>query len=295
MFPNLSLKLLCLLLLSLLVTGCASYQPSYTKDTEVNRNYSLTVIEDIVYSVEDWPQQLKADLYHPNVSSLMPVVLMVHGGGWSSRDRSDMHSTAESLAKKGFAVLNISYRLAPQFIYPAQIQDLQLALAWLQNNATQYQFDLNRVNAWGYSSGAHLVAMLASVNPGEAQTLTMTPKLPKIRAVVAGGIPADLSVYPASPIIVPFLDAQRDENPALYKQASPINHISAGDPPIFLYHGKLDMLVEKEQSINYYQALRRNGITAELYLHPLWGHFTMFLFGAGAENNATQFLNHHNF
>ncbi|MFT5226159.1 MAG: acetyl esterase/lipase [Polaribacter sp.] len=288
-------KLFCLMLVSVLVSACSSHQRSYNETAEANRNFNTRVVENIVYSPSEWPQQLNADLYLPQTTEVLPVVLMAHGGGWSRRDRSDMQSTAIKLAKKGFAVLNVSYRFAPEFIYPAQIQDLQLALLWLQGNANKYQLDLNRVNAWGYSSGAHLVALLAGTISGEAQTLALTPELPKIRAVVVGGIPADLSVYSGSPIIVPFLGADRDGNPELYQQASPINHISAGDPPVFLYHGKLDTLVEKEQSINYYNALRRNDIPAELYLDSLWGHFAMFLFGWDAENKAVQFLNHHNF
>lgn len=257
------------------------------------------MIKDITYSSADWPQLLAADLYLPKKPSAQasswPVVLMVHGGGWSGRDRSDMNSTAKKLAKQGYAVFNISYRFAPEFIYPAQVQDLQLALLWLQNNATQYQLDLHRLNAWGYSSGAHLVAQVASVKPGEAQTLDLSPPLPKIRAVVAGGIPADLSQYSNSPIVVPFLGVKRDENPQLYKDASPMTHISADVPPVFLYHGKLDRLVEKEQSINYYNALRKAGVPAELYLHPLWGHLAMFLFGWDAESKAIDFLNHYNY
>jgi acetyl esterase/lipase len=288
-------KMFCLMLVSVLVSACSSHQRSYNETAEANRNFNTKVVENIVYSPSEWPQQLNADLYLPQTTELLPVVLMAHGGGWSSRDRSDMQSTAIKLAKKGFAVLNVSYRFAPKFIYPAQIQDLQLALLWLQGNANKYHLDLNRVNAWGYSSGAHLVALLAGTIAGEAQTLALIPELPKIRAVVVGGIPADLSVYSDSPIIAPFLGADRDENPELYQEASPINHVSAGDPPVFLYHGKLDTLVEKEQSINYYNALRRNDIPAELYLHSLWGHFAMFLFGWDAENKAVQFLNHHNF
>ena len=288
------------------LTSCVSYQQNYSDASDTGHAYNFdngrvadfTIIKDIVFSSADWPQPLAADLYLPKASSPeannWPVVLMVHGGGWSGRDRSDMESTAEKLAKKGYAVFNVSYRFAPQFMYPAPVQDLQLALLWLQNNATQYQFDLHRVNAWGYSSGAHLVAQVASVKPGEAQTLNLSPPLPKIRAVVAGGIPADLSQYSNSPIVVPFLGVKRDENPQLYKDASPVTHISADDPPVFLYHGKLDRLVEKEQSINYYNALRKAGVPAELYLDPWWGHLAMFLFGWGAENKAIDFLNHYN-
>lgn len=297
----------CFLVSIMTLTSCISYQQSYSNSIDPSHVYhfdhsnaaDFTVIKDITYSIADWPQPLMADLYVskklPAEENGWPVVLMVHGGGWSGRDRSDMESTSEKLAKKGYAVFNVSYRFAPHFIYPAQVQDLQLALLWLQNNATKYQLDLNRVNAWGYSSGSHLVSQLASVKPGEAQTLDLSPPLPKIRAVVAGGTPADLSQYSNSPIVVPFLGVKRDENPLLYKEASPMTHISSDDPPVFLYHGKLDQLVEKEQSINYYNALRKAGVPAELYLHPLWGHFAMFLFGRDAENKAIDFLNHYNY
>ena len=296
----------CLLSIMTL-TSCVNYQQNYSDLSAPSHVYNFdnghaaefTIIKDIAFSSADWSQSLAADLYLPKQSpseaNSWPVVLMVHGGGWSGRDRTDMTSTSKKIAKNGYAVFNVSYRFAPQFMYPAPVQDLQLALLWLQNNATQYQLDLHRVNAWGYSSGAHLVAQLASVKPGAAQTLDLLPPLPKIRAVVAGGIPADLSQYSNSPIVVPFLGVKRDENPQLYKEASPMTHISSDDPPMFLYHGKLDRLVEKEQSIHYYNALRKTGVPAELYLDPLWGHFAMFLFGWDAENKAINFLNHYNY
>ena len=216
MYAKIISILSCLVSLMAL-TSCASYQPNYSHSSDPSHVYNVnngnaagfTVIKDIVFSSADWPQALAADLYLPKElpakANSWPVVLMVHGGGWSGRDRSDMDSSAKKLVKQGYAVFNVSYRFAPEFIYPAQVQDLQLALLWLQNNATQYQLDLHRLNAWGYSSGAHLVAQVASVKPGQAQTLDLSPPLPNIRAVVAGGIPADLSQYSNSPIVVPFL------------------------------------------------------------------------------------------
>lgn len=288
------------------LASCVSHQHSASHTADSHHVYQVesksmadfTVIQDITYSTADWPQALAADLYLPKQGSTaaetMPVVLMVHGGSWSGRDRSDMNSISKKLARQGYAVFNVSYRFAPRFKYPAPVQDLQIALLWLQNNAAQYQLDLQRVNAWGYSSGAHLVAQLASAKPGAAHTLDLSPPLPQIRAVVAGGIPADLSQYANSPIVVPFLGAQRDEDPQLYKDASPLTHVSAEHPPTFLYHGKRDRLVEKEQSINYYTALRQADVPAELYLHPVWGHIAMFLLGWGAENKGIDFLNQHN-
>jgi len=283
----------CLSALTLCI-GCSPLHHTVTDPVEDTEPYRFKVIEQIVFSPDHWPQPLQADLYLPNSSSHLPIVLMVHGGGWSGRDRSDMQTTAKKLAKHGYAVFNVSYRFAPEFTYPAQLHDLQLALLWLQNNAQKYQLDMARLNGWGYSSGAHLIAQLASVSPGQAQSLVLSEELPTLRAVVAGGIPADLSQYSGSPIVIPFLGADLHEDPDLYRQASPINHISGRTPPTFLYHGKYDFLVEKEQSINYYQSLLDKGIVAELYLHPLWGHFAMFLLGGGAESKGLEFLNQHN-
>jgi predicted esterase len=66
--------------------------------------------------------------------------------------------------------------------------------------------------------------------------------------------------------------------------------VSADDPPVFLYHGKLDLLVTPDQPEDYYDALLANGVEAELYLHSWRGHATMFLFGGDAEARAIDFL-----
>ena len=284
-----------LIALSTLIGGCYSYQGNdhlLTLSTDTNPPESTT--RNIVFTPAGWSQPLAGDLYLPQASGLRPVVLMIHGGGWSSRNRDDMDSVSMKLARHGYAVFNVSYRFAPEYIFPAQYQDLQQALGWIAAHADEFRFDLGRVNTWGYSSGAHLAALLASAD-ADSLGLTATPEsLPSIRAVVAGGTPADLRKYSGSPIVVPFLGGDRDEIPKVYAQASPVFHISADDPPVFLYHGKLDQLVEKEQASDYYQALREAGIESELYLHRFWGHFTMFLFGGGAEDRAIDFLNRNN-
>jgi len=79
-----------------------------------------------------------------------------------------------------------------------------------------------------------------------------------------------------------------------YAQASPAYHISDDDPPVFLYHDKLDFLVTVDQSTDYYEALLAAGVDAELYLHGWREHATMFLFGGDAENRAIRFLNRNN-
>lgn len=287
MHVNASLIGLFTLAQSLFSSGCYTHlnQP---RDPPSQRSEYLieTTVEGIVYTPADWPQPLHGDLYLPRQGGPRPVVLMVHGGGWANRSRDDMTGLSRKLARQGYAVFNVDYRLAPGYTYPAQLQDMRRALHWITANAARYQLDTGRINAWGYSSGAHLAALVASFD-GRAENAD----LPRIRAVVAGGIPADLRKYSNSPIVMRFMGGDRQQMPARYAEASPAYHISGDDPPVFLYHGKLDYLVGVDQATAYYAALREGGVDVELFLHNWRGHLTLFLFGGEAEQRAIDFLN----
>ena len=287
-------KLIAVVSASLLLAGCYSHVgPSALADPQAEDYDVGRVVENIVYTVPEWPQPLQADLYLPEKAGPHPVVLMIHGGGWANRGREDMSGISRKLARHGYAVFNVNYRFAPYFTYPAQLHDLYQALIWIDRNAATYDLDLERINAWGYSSGAHLAALIASFNTGSVNYASMAD-LPPIRSVVAGGIPSDLRKYSGSPIVMRFMGGDRHEMPDRYAEASPAYHVSADDPPVFLYHGKLDFLVTKDQATDYYETLRAAGIDAELYLHDWREHMTMFLFGGHAEKRAIQFLNRQN-
>src|SRR5262245_50073490 len=97
------------------------------------RATGYTVERDVVYTPAGWPEALRADLYQPQAANgTRPAVLLVHGGGWRSRNRNDMNGIAKRLAARGFVVMNVSYRLAPAHRFPAQVHDLQVALRWLR-------------------------------------------------------------------------------------------------------------------------------------------------------------------
>lgn len=269
--------------------GCYSHL-SQQEPRAVAEEYDIdNTVEDIVYTSAGWPQPLQADLYLPLKPGPHAVVLMIHGGGWANRGRDDMASISRKLTRHGYAVFNVNYRFAPRYTYPAQLQDLRQALRWLVKNATDYDLDISRINAWGYSSGAHLAALIASFNKPAASA-----GLPAIKAVVAGGIPSDLRKYSGSPIVIRFMGGDRHEMPERYAEASPAYHISNDDPPVFLYHGKLDFLVSVDQATDYFEALQAAGVDSELYLHDWREHMTMFLFGGDAERRAIDFLNRKN-
>ena len=249
-------------------------------------------IRDFVYTEPGWPQSLRADLHLPQRSGRLPVVITIHGGGWANRSRNDMAPISETLVERGYAVLNLNYRFAPTYTFPAQLDDMYQALRWLRDNADYNRLDVTRINAWGYSSGAHLAALLGGFD--RETSPDSVRQLPRLRAVVAGGIPADLRKYDDSPIVKRFLGGTPATIPELYTLASPAAQISADDPPVFLYHGRLDFLVTLDQPQDYYNALIDAGVSSELYLHGLRGHGTMFLFGGEAESRAIAFLDRYN-
>ena len=143
--------LLCSLLVWVMTTLCA-----YADDE--NKKIDYEVREAISYASRE-SGDLKADLYLPNVA-LAPAIVLIHGGGWIRGKRTEMNNIAKTLAKHGYAVLNIDYRLAPEHRFPAQIEDCRQAVKWLRDNAKNLGIDANKIGSFGYSAGAHLALLL---------------------------------------------------------------------------------------------------------------------------------------
>src|SRR5206468_4942909 len=129
---------------------------------------------------------------------------------------------------------NVDYRLAPQFHYPTQLDDVRAAFGWLHAHASSLGVDPQRIAVMGYSAGAHLALLLGLVDPSDGV---------RPRAVVAGAAPSDLTAYPNSPVIAALIGGSGVDLPDAYADASPISHVSPGDPPVLLYHGRLDAMV----------------------------------------------------
>lgn len=119
---------------STLLSACASHLNAPAETVSVP-DTGFRTTTGITYSPDNWPQELQADLYLPDSPDPAPAVLLVHGGGWERRSRKDMTWIAEHLAGRGFAVMNIDYRFAPEHTFPAQLHDLQIAMNWLHARA----------------------------------------------------------------------------------------------------------------------------------------------------------------
>ncbi|MDK8462404.1 alpha/beta hydrolase [Marinobacter sp. SS13-12] len=281
------------MVVSALLTACASHQNAPEQAAPaLQTDYSTQT--DITFSPAGWPQALQADLYLPESNQPLPTVLLVHGGGWERRSRKDMAWIAEHLASRGFAVMNIDYRFAPEHTFPAQLYDLQVAMNWLHDQADTYHLDRDAISAFGFSSGAHLVSLMALVaESGHPLNQPHGRKHARPVAVVAGGLPGDLRAFDSGKLIRQFLDGVQQDIPGVYQAASPITHITAGAPPFFLFHGAQDMLVPVSQAKEFRDRLTAHGVVSELYLMHLRGHITSFLTAGNAVEKATDFLVRH--
>ena len=116
--------------------------------------------DNIPYDKKDKLQIL--DVYRPksliSESKKLPVIVNIHGGGWVYGTKETYQFYCMSLAEQGFAVVNFSYRLSPEYKYPAQIEDINSVFKWIYANKEKYKFDTKNVFCVGDSAGAHLTA-----------------------------------------------------------------------------------------------------------------------------------------
>ncbi|WP_422103465.1 alpha/beta hydrolase fold domain-containing protein [Vreelandella sp.] len=245
------------------------------------------------YTPDDWPEVLKATVLLPELHStaLRPAALVVHGGGWRNRGPEDMEGIAEQLAAQGYVTVNIEHRFAPEYRFPAQLHDLQQAMAWIHKNAESWQVDTDRIVGVGFSSGAHLVSLLALAGSEGALAEPYGGEHTRLAAVLAGGLPSDLLKFNDGRLVIDFIGGTRAEQPDAYALASPARQITANAPPFFLFHGSWDQLVPVDHATDFYAALQAQGILSELYLQRGRGHFASFLLRGSAIEAGIAFLN----
>ena len=264
------------ILAAVLCVGCAS-----------TPEFGVRVEAGTVYARNGGDQQT-ADIFVPQGSGPFPAIVLIHGGGWRKGGSWQMDHIANRLAEQGFVVANINYRLAPKFPYPAALVDVESAVRWLREHADQYRCDPTRIGAWGYSAGAHLALLTATRNQPVSPGSTAT----RIQAVVGGGTPADMLLFGDNEIVRSFMGGPPSARTDAYRDASPVTHVSADDPPTFLYHGKQDWIVDPKHTHALADKLRAAGVEVEV-IEPFFGHIAVFLFGRAEETAGLEFLRQH--
>jgi acetyl esterase/lipase len=245
----------------------------------------VTVERDLTYATVDGAE-LCLDIYRPAEPGT-PVVVYVHGGGWTRGDKGGGSATRLApLASHGVTVVSVDYRLAPQAVFPQQLHDLKGAVRWLRANGARLGLATERLGVWGASAGAYLGSLLALSEGDSALEGTVGGNLDQpsaVQAVVHWFGQVDLAASAArselEARLLPFrfeADLLGVSDPAeLAERArglSLLSRVSPQAPPFLIAHGDRDRVVPPSESFSLHDALSRAGARCRLELLAGAGH-----------------------
>ena len=198
--------------------------------------------DDIAYGTESPLQAL--DLYRPRALAgrTLPVIVSIHGGGWVYGDKERYQYYCMSLAQRGFAVVNFSYRLAPEYKYPAGIEDTNAVFRWVLDNAATYGLDAGHVFAVGDSAGAHMLAVYSCIcsNPDYARAYDFAPPAGFVPTAVALNCGAYVMGREREGLMADLLPGRGTD--AEIALISPMPHMTPNFPPAFVMTSNEDFL-----------------------------------------------------
>ncbi len=241
-----------------------------------------TVERDLVYA-RAGSKDLTLDIYRPeSPPAKLPVIVWIHGGGWQSGSKD--RCPPAPLAREGYAVVSVNYRLSHEAIFPSQMYDCKAAIRWLRANAAKYNLDPDRIGVWGSSAGGHLVALLGTSggvkelegDEGNAQFSS------RVQCVVDFFGPTEFTKMdaqgsnrrhdaensPESKLIGGPIQQNIDK----VRRANPITYVTTDDPPFLILHGDQDETVPLGQSEMLRDALQNAGVPVTFEPQPGKGH-----------------------
>ncbi len=279
----------CFFVALIIFTGCAA-ERRQSADHKIEHLYAdcdrqgrFTPIYNRIYIESDIPylgpdRREKFDLYSPadpNEDKRFPAVVIIHGGGWrgGDKDRDREKNIAINLARSGYVCMSINYLLIEEGkpAWPENLYDCKRAVQFLRKNAERFKVVPDRIGVIGGSAGGHLAAMLALTGP-EAR---LEPPGPY--KGLSSRVQAAVPLYGIHNLVTfdkedtprrceKLLGVSKEEGLGLWALASPVNHVSADDPPFLIIHGTADKIVHHSQSIELHEMLRQGSVSTRLVL-----------------------------
>lgn len=203
----------------------------------------------------------------------MPVVVYIHGGGWNKEDRLGAANSICTYIKRGYIGVSLDYRLTGEAAFPAQVEDVKLAIRYLRANADKYYIDPDRIGVWGTSAGGHLASMLGTSadEPDLEGTGGWQEYSDKVQAVCDFYGPVDFTTEFANGYssVTALLGGKRAFIvPDLAKKAMPATYASKDDPPFFIRHGDADPTIPYSDSVTFAKELQDAGVYVDFKLIP---------------------------
>lgn len=244
-------------------------------------------LENLTYVPGSTNQMHLLDLYIPqDKPGPFPIVVWIHGGGWRLGTKK-LKQAPHALLDAGIAVASINHRYPDDAVFPAQIHDIKAAVRWIRAHAKEYNLDPNKIGTWGFSSGAHLSALMGTTCgvkefEGEEGNLEFSSCVQAacdvsgptdfLKIVEQSG-PDSLRKHGRSDsAISELLGGKLEKKKDLAWKASPLKYVTKDDCPILIIHGNKDRVVPLAQSEEFYKALKNKHVNAEFLVIKDGGH-----------------------
>jgi acetyl esterase/lipase len=215
----------------------------------------------------------------------LPAVIYFHGGSWIGGDHETggfiVHQIGEALAARGFVVASANYRLGPHAPWPAQIVDAKCAVRYFRAHAKELRIDRNEIGVWGHSAGAHLASLVGTAGPDAGWDVgSYAGESSAVEAVADFAGPSNLTTLgeEGGPGLVQdnfeslLGHIPPEQIPVELEAASPVTHVSTGDPPVLVIHGDMDPIVPISQSEEFVHALQSAGVPVSFVVVHGGGH-----------------------
>jgi acetyl esterase/lipase len=209
---------------------------------------------------------LLLDVYEPaEAGGNLPAVILIHGGGWTSFDKSTMKTMAQFLARSGFVAFAVDYRLFHdnENRWPAQLDDVQRAVRWVRANADKYGLNPEKIGAFGHSAGAQLAALLGMEETRDNSDVTLAKYSSRVQAVVDYSGPTDFTTErdpEGMAFLTNFFSVDYSKHPEVWRDASPAFHTAKSNAPFLIVHGTHDESVPIAQAQEFYDKLKAAGV-----------------------------------
>ena len=216
------------------------------------------------------PASLSLDLYAPEGVEGAPIMLYVHGGGWSRGDKQAVARKPELFCGSGWLFASANYRMLPEVTPAEEVRDVARAIAWLHEHAAEFGGDPGRIYLMGHSAGAHLVA-LVSTYPAPLEEVGLGLAALSGTVVIDTGA-VDLEPHMANVGGIRLFRDAFGEDPAFWREMSPMTYVApdAGIPPMLLLTRGAETRVEHSRHLA--EALVMCGVDATVVNLPEHSH-----------------------
>lgn len=249
-----------LLLMLVFFTACKKHSVSFSG---AGHSYY-----DIPYGPDSALQRM--DIHLPPNTGLIdvPVVILIHGGGWFEGDKSNFDGLGiyDTLLNRKYAVVNINYRLAPVYKYPAPLDDIDSVIAYLHRNSNRLVINTQHICLFGRSAGAHLALQYAYTRNKDNNVKAVIDFFGISDLTDRQSLAARLDTQ-----ITGFIGTTYISGESLWKEASPMYHLNDAIPTI-IFHGSIDETVFPIQSQRLKDSLDKQNVACKLVMWKGIGH-----------------------